>query len=127
MLASIVFFLAEVEPSWFYWVILYLLAQLIGRFFYTLIAGINISKIIIVDNGNPETVFFESSFQLGLSKIQFIEGEYDKQIDISPEDLGLIIYNSGKRQEFEELLLLGNKTISFYNKKQKFDVSFKCY
>lgn len=111
--------------KWWYLLILYSIFQYIGKFLYVYFSGINISEIQFLDTDTSRQEFI-MNYQLGISMIFCLYGEFDNSVGIKEVDLLHIIYNQTTRKMLNNTIKHGNVTEIVYDYQgQKLKVLFK--
>lgn len=94
---------------WYYFILIYISAILIGSFLYTYFAGVNCKSVRFIGGNNINHQYFLVKFQLGFSPIYPLTGYFDNSTGLKEEELAQLIYEFATKRMLYRALKFGTK------------------
>lgn len=82
-----------ITPKWWLFLLCYFIFTYLGKLLYAIRQGVNVTSLEFIGEHN-NNIIFNLDFNLGINKSFCIQGQLDKEIEITEKELRLLIYNN---------------------------------
>jgi hypothetical protein len=100
--------------KWSFIITIYFIIHYIGRLLYVFFLGVLIHQIKFLDTVDDMQIFV-MCYQFGLTEMDFIFGKFDNRMDLSEQNLEVIMYGQSTRKMLENFKKYGEKTEIIFN------------
>jgi hypothetical protein len=111
------------KPKWWTFIICYFVFTYLGKLLFVIRQGVNVNSIEFIGKNEGKNVF-NIDFNLGMNNQFYLQGELDENIDITEDNLRLLIYQNTTRKMIKPAIFGESVTLEYDFADSKIAVSY---